>query len=394
MTKHRALVYGATIPQDFLDAIQEFISTYISDTAVATVLNTNTVQIAAAIDNGQVSIGINGRWRFNTAAVNAVHPGGASGIYNLFATAADNSFTIGPPEIDSTVYTFAIQILPIGSSPGTALFRQIGTVQWNGTAITDVNLLLDDPATRGTLMPGDIIWSAASSRTGALLADGSAVSRTTFAALFNLIGTTYGAGNGSTTFNLPDFRGRTIIGVGLGTGLATTRAIATNGGEENHTLAAAESGIPAHTHPAATVAGTTAGGSTGTGSTGTGTTGAGTTGGATTGNDSPDHAHLSGGGNGFLDVTGVDGFVNITIGGGQFGYQLSTQGANTRHTHSVPGLSVPGLSVPALSIPALTVPSQGVTGTTSSIPAATATAAASSHNNMQPWATGYIFLKV
>jgi len=47
---------------------------------------------------------------------------------------------------------------------------------------------------------------------GWLLADGSAVSRTTYATLFGIVGTTYGAGDGSTTFNLPDLRGRTAVG--------------------------------------------------------------------------------------------------------------------------------------------------------------------------------------
>ncbi len=48
---------------------------------------------------------------------------------------------------------------------------------------------------------------------GYLLADGSAISRTTYAALFAVIGTTYGIGDGSTTFNLPDLRGRTPVGL-------------------------------------------------------------------------------------------------------------------------------------------------------------------------------------
>jgi microcystin-dependent protein len=50
--------------------------------------------------------------------------------------------------------------------------------------------------------------------TGFLLCDGSAVSRTTYAALFAVISTRFGAGDGSTTFNLPDSRGRTTVGVG------------------------------------------------------------------------------------------------------------------------------------------------------------------------------------
>ena len=59
---------------------------------------------------------------------------------------------------------------------------------------------------------------------GWLLSDGSAVSRTTYATLFAVVGTTYGAGDGSTTFNVPDLRGRAPIGAGTGTGLtARTR---------------------------------------------------------------------------------------------------------------------------------------------------------------------------
>lgn len=51
---------------------------------------------------------------------------------------------------------------------------------------------------------------------GFLMCDGSAISRTGYSALFSVIGTTWGAGDGSTTFNLPDLRGSTIIGAGTG----------------------------------------------------------------------------------------------------------------------------------------------------------------------------------
>lgn len=47
-----------------------------------------------------------------------------------------------------------------------------------------------------------------------LICDGSAVSRTTYSLLFNAIGTTFGSGDGSSTFNLPDLRGRTPLGAG------------------------------------------------------------------------------------------------------------------------------------------------------------------------------------
>jgi microcystin-dependent protein len=78
-----------------------------------------------------------------------------------------------------------------------------------------------------------------------LLCNGAAVSRTTYAALFAVIGTTYGAGDGSTTFNLPDLQGRTPVGAGPGAGL-TNRAVAAKGGEESHVLTVGE--MPAHSH--------------------------------------------------------------------------------------------------------------------------------------------------
>jgi prepilin-type N-terminal cleavage/methylation domain-containing protein len=58
-----------------------------------------------------------------------------------------------------------------------------------------------------------IAWSTNTAPAGWLMARGQAVSRTTYSALFAEIGTTYGAGNGSTTFNVPDFSGRAPVGL-------------------------------------------------------------------------------------------------------------------------------------------------------------------------------------
>ena len=80
-----------------------------------------------------------------------------------------------------------------------------------------------------------------------LMCDGSAVSRTTYSKLFQIIGTTYGTGDGSTTFNLPDFRGRTAIGSGTGTATdATAHALGSTGGTETVTLNINQ--IPSHSH--------------------------------------------------------------------------------------------------------------------------------------------------
>ena len=61
---------------------------------------------------------------------------------------------------------------------------------------------------------------------GYLLCDGSAISRTTYADLFSVIGVTYGSGNGSTTFNLPDLRGVVPRGAGTSSGYTQNYTIA------------------------------------------------------------------------------------------------------------------------------------------------------------------------
>ena len=75
---------------------------------------------------------------------------------------------------------------------------------------------------------------------GFLVCDGSVVSRTDYADLFAVIGTAYGAGDGLTTFGLPDLSGRVVIGV------SSTHVLSSAGGEENHTLLSNE--LPEHIH--------------------------------------------------------------------------------------------------------------------------------------------------
>ena len=88
---------------------------------------------------------------------------------------------------------------------------------------------------------------------------GQAISRTTYATLFSLISTTFGIGDGSTTFNLPDLRGRSIFGLDNMGGSAASRitvaggntdgtSLGGAGGAQNHTLTTAE--MPSHTHTA------------------------------------------------------------------------------------------------------------------------------------------------
>lgn len=91
-----------------------------------------------------------------------------------------------------------------------------------------------------------VLFGGTSAPSGWLLCDGSAYSRTTYAALFAAIGTTWGVGDGGTTFNVPDLRGRAPIGAGQGSGL-TNRTLGSKLGEESHALTLAENGTHAHT---------------------------------------------------------------------------------------------------------------------------------------------------
>ncbi len=70
----------------------------------------------------------------------------------------------------------------------------------------------------GTIVP----WSDSSVPSGFLECDGSAVSRTTYATLFTIIGTTYGVGDGSTTFNTPDLQDNVPVGKSGTKNLAST----------------------------------------------------------------------------------------------------------------------------------------------------------------------------
>jgi microcystin-dependent protein len=96
-------------------------------------------------------------------------------------------------------------------------------------------------STPGFTMPSGVIlpFAGGSAPTGFLFCQGQAVSRTTYANLFTAIGTSYGAGDGSTTFNLPDLQGRLPVGKG------TNADVATLGGSDGVSLA---NRTPKHNH--------------------------------------------------------------------------------------------------------------------------------------------------
>lgn len=98
-------------------------------------------------------------------------------------------------------------------------------------------------------MPSGAVMSFAMSTapSGWLICDGSAVSRTAYAALYAAIGSTWGAGDGSTTFNIPDFRGAFLRGFDNGRGYDTGRVFASYEADafasHNHSVS-----DPGHSH--------------------------------------------------------------------------------------------------------------------------------------------------
>jgi microcystin-dependent protein len=106
-----------------------------------------------------------------------------------------------------------------------------------------------------TIPPGAVTdYAGTTAPTGWLLCYGQAISRVSYSALFTAIGTTYGAGDASTTFNLPDCRGRVSAGKDNMGGSSADRlttpidgdTLGAAGGAENHALTIAQ--MPSHTH--------------------------------------------------------------------------------------------------------------------------------------------------
>jgi microcystin-dependent protein len=159
-----------------------------------------------------------------------------------------------------------------------------------------------------------------------VLPSGQAISRTTYAVLFALMGTTYGAGDGSTTFNIPDLRGYVLAGkddmngsaanriTSGGSGIAGT-TLGAVGGAEIVTLSAAQ--IPAHTH---SVSGTTDVEGQAHSHNYSGTTAG----------QSADHTHT-------FSSPLVAGAGTFAGGGSNFGGVASTGGTSNDHTHNYSG---------------------------------------------------------
>ena len=147
-----------------------------------------------------------------------------------------------------------LQAMLANSSPGTDGARIVGYYDIVDSVSTTVQAFLANivPFIQTQIQnqlwqPGDIKeFGGTVIPSGWLLCDGTAISRTTFANLFAAIGTNFGVGDGTTTFNIPDFRRRVAMGSGgSGTGVIGS-SVGNFGGEEAHTMLLTE--LVSHTH--------------------------------------------------------------------------------------------------------------------------------------------------
>lgn len=211
---------------------------------------------------------------------------------------------------------------------GTATFTGIPSGPTAAAGTNTTQLATTAFVTQNAVLTGALLmWPTGTAPSGYLLCTGTAVSRTTYAALFAIIGTTFGAGDGSTTFNLPNYTNRMPYGTTVGATGGSADAIVVS---HNHS---ASSGINSNDHYH-NVAGSTGG-------------------------QSADHSHNSTGNGAFNGGGGGQAM------GGNFNGGYPTTGTSNDHSH---GFNVNSGGISANHTHAITVNSAGASGTNANLP--------------------------
>jgi hypothetical protein len=158
--------HGSVLHEGFTDPIQELLGAYQPTNFKLERVNASTIKVAAGTENSQVSIAINGRYRWRTTETTAALPGGLKdGEHPVFVTASDNDFSGPIKDIDApTVYTFGLEIKEAGKTPTTALYREVGKVTVAANAITAIRQTVGSidgaQIENGALSgEGDITWT-------------------------------------------------------------------------------------------------------------------------------------------------------------------------------------------------------------------------------------------
>ena len=167
-----------------------------------------------------------------------------SGVNSLgFATAGTQRFSVSDSGLDITdglPLRFQdssgapfVSLKSPSSLSGNVALTLPPTITNGGFLQTDGSGNLSFQIVAGVPTGSVFCMAVVSVPSGYLECNGAAVSRTTYSALFAVIGTAYGSGNGSSTFNLPDLRGEFVRGVDRGRGVDSGRNIATSQGSQN-----------------------------------------------------------------------------------------------------------------------------------------------------------------
>lgn len=139
------------------------------------------------------------------------------------AVALANTITLKSPNSLASSYSLVLPTALPGSTSFTAIDSSgnmsnvtpdNSTIEISGSTARVKDAGITQAKLAADVLPAGMViaWAGTSAPTGWLLCDGSAVSRTTYANLFALMGVTHGQGDGSTTFNLPDYRGQFLRG--------------------------------------------------------------------------------------------------------------------------------------------------------------------------------------
>ena len=222
----------------YLDGVTSAIQTQINSKAAS-----SHNHAASDINSGQMALAQGG----TNANLSAT---GGSGQF-LKQSSAGAAITVGV--LAASDMPSGIDASKIGG--GAVSNTEFGYLDGVTSAIqTQINTLTTAKVPIGAVSP----YAGSSAPSGWLLCYGQNVSRTTYSALFSAISTTFGSGDGSTTFTLPDLRGRVAAGKDNMGGSSASRLVnmvsggtlGASGGAERHQLSTGE--MPAHTHSIAT----------------------------------------------------------------------------------------------------------------------------------------------